>query len=135
MILNFPLLIFLVQSEERREFQIIFPFPYPIMYNPGIRVLKEGLEERSEQMSKADQKKSFKKLNTLKFYHCVGVIFLCSQTQHKVMYVPILQYCKTGFEQDLVTTRFLNIQKIVFPYCSRRRKNSEGSGRPFPGTI
>lgn len=51
------------------------------------------------------------------------------------MYFTIV-YRKTGFEQDLVTTRFLNIQKIVFlPYCSRRRKNSKGSGRPFPGTI
>ena len=32
----FPLLIFLVQSEERREFQNNFPFPYPIIYNPGV---------------------------------------------------------------------------------------------------
>ena len=37
LILNFPLLIFLIQSEEKREFQNNFSFsvPYHIVYNPG----------------------------------------------------------------------------------------------------
>ena len=70
------------------------------------------------------------------FLCCWRKFFKCT-SQTTQCYVFYDSVSKNWFwAQDLVTTRFLNIQKIVFlPYCSRRRKNSKGSGRPFPGTI